>query len=223
MYVAEFGVKADDGVGPFTARNIYAGVKGDFGTLIAGNVDTPLKSSQGAFDEFNDLAADITKILPGETRAANAVAYSTPKFADAVTVTVAIVPAEGSDIAGMSPTRWAMALPAGATSCRPATTARSHPRRIRGLPQSRSAPARAQKIDAGPQAGPRKVMPTTSPRAAHRLAVTCAQPWRGGDGKARIRDEELKRIGSCTILRNEKRSVVKSERRYKMGLVERLR
>lgn len=98
LYVAEFGVKADDGVGPFTARNIYAGVKGDFGTLIAGNVDTPLKSSQGSFDEFNDLAADITKILPGETRAANTVAYSTPKFADAVTVTVAIVPAEGADI-----------------------------------------------------------------------------------------------------------------------------
>lgn len=100
VYLAEFGVKADDGNNVFSARNIYAGLKGDFGSVLVGNIDTPLKNAQGSFDQFNDYAADIGKLLPGETRAANAVAYVSPKLADAVTLSVAIVPAEGADIDG---------------------------------------------------------------------------------------------------------------------------
>ena len=36
IYLAEFGVDADDGASPFTGRNIYAGLKGDFGTVLIG-------------------------------------------------------------------------------------------------------------------------------------------------------------------------------------------
>lgn len=98
LYYAEFGIKADDGVGPFTQRNIYAGLKGDFGTLRVGKIDTPLKDSQGKVDQFNDYAADIQNLAPGETRADNILYYSTPKFAEALTVNVAIAPGEGKDI-----------------------------------------------------------------------------------------------------------------------------
>ena len=42
LYYAEFGVKADDGVAsgvsPFSQRNIYLGLKTDYGTLRAGKI-----------------------------------------------------------------------------------------------------------------------------------------------------------------------------------------
>lgn len=89
IYNAEFDLAADGDGGPLSSRNIYAGLKGGFGTLIAGNVDTPLKSAQGTVDQFNDTTLDIDAYVIGETRAPNAVAYVSPKLADAVTVTVA--------------------------------------------------------------------------------------------------------------------------------------
>ena len=103
IYLAEFGVKADDGAGPFSARNIYAGLKGDFGTVLIGNIDTPTKSVQGTVDQFNDTTIDMTNYLAGEVRAPNVVAYASPLIADAVTVTVALWQAEGAPLADGNP------------------------------------------------------------------------------------------------------------------------
>lgn len=99
IYLAEFGVDADDGASPFTGRNIYAGLKGDFGTVLLGNMDTPLKSAQGAVDQFNDTTADMALYVGGEWRAPNIVAYSTPKIADVVTINVALWQSEGATLA----------------------------------------------------------------------------------------------------------------------------
>lgn len=60
-------------------RNIYVGVKSDFGQVIGGNFDTPLKSIQGKVDVFNDLRGDIRSMIsPNETRTSDTVMYSTP-------------------------------------------------------------------------------------------------------------------------------------------------
>lgn len=83
---------------PFSQRNIYAGLKGDWGSFMAGKFDTPLKNAQGKIDQFNDLRADIHNIMPGETRADNVLQYSSPKLAEMITVNVALMPAEGSDV-----------------------------------------------------------------------------------------------------------------------------
>lgn len=98
VYLAEFGVNADDGdadnvpgtTDPLTQRNIYAGLQGNFGTLIMGNMDTPVKTVQGNVDQFNDTAADMAAYVAGEFRAPNIVAYVTPKLADSITGTVAL-------------------------------------------------------------------------------------------------------------------------------------
>jgi len=96
IYVAEFEVKADDGTGPFKARNIYTGIKGGFGTVLMGNVDTPTKTVQGKVDQFNDTRADMKALVAGDLRAPNVLAYATPKLGDAVTVTAALWQSEAA-------------------------------------------------------------------------------------------------------------------------------
>lgn len=100
LYYAEFGVDVDDGTGPFTQRNIYAGLKGGFGTLRAGKIDTPLKDSQGKVDQFNDLSGDIQNFVGGENRANNIIYYTSPKLADAITLNLAVIPAEDTNVDG---------------------------------------------------------------------------------------------------------------------------
>lgn len=92
IYQAEFGVKADDGAGPFSARNIFVGLQGGFGTLKAGNIDSLVKVAQGPVDEFNDSSLDMSlngNGVVGEDRVSNTVQYTSPVFADAITVSVA--------------------------------------------------------------------------------------------------------------------------------------
>lgn len=100
IYKLEYEVAVDDGSDVFKQRNIYGGLKGGFGTLKAGMFDTPLKTSQGKIDQFNDLDADIKTIARGETRAKNIIQYSTPKIADALTLNFALIPAENKDLNG---------------------------------------------------------------------------------------------------------------------------
>lgn len=90
IYKAEYGIKADDGAGVFTQRDIYVGLQGGFGTLMLGNMDTPTKTVQGRVDQFNDTSVDMANHVAGDSRAPNIVAYASPKLADAVTVTVAL-------------------------------------------------------------------------------------------------------------------------------------
>lgn len=105
LYYAEFGIDVADGdtstTGTgltFSQRNIYAGLKGGFGALRLGKIDSPLKESQGKVDQFNDLAGDIQNLLAGETRYNNAIYYSSPKIAEGLTINVAAYPGEGVDI-----------------------------------------------------------------------------------------------------------------------------
>lgn len=100
IYQAEFGINVDDGAGPFSQRNIYAGLKGGFGTMMAGKFDTPLKKAQGKIDQFGDLDGDIKQILAGENRVNDIIQYSSPKLADMVTVNVALIPGEGAVVDG---------------------------------------------------------------------------------------------------------------------------
>ncbi|MDF1819948.1 MAG: porin [Alcanivoracaceae bacterium] len=100
IYKLEYEIAVDDGNAVFKQRNIFGGFKGGFGTIMAGNFDTPLKTSQGKIDQFNDIDGDIKTILRGETRASNIIQYSTPKLADMVTLNIAIMPAENDDLNG---------------------------------------------------------------------------------------------------------------------------
>ncbi len=100
-YKLEYGVSPDEGAtgqngggdGGLSRRNQYVGLKGGFGEIRVGRHDTPLKMSQGKWDQFNDMDGDLGNISGGENRLDNVVAYlnkvGNVKFA------VAIVPGEG--------------------------------------------------------------------------------------------------------------------------------
>lgn len=66
---------------PFSARNTFIGIKGDFGQLIAGRNDTRLKTSEGGVDLYNETSGDIAQILPGQDRLGDSLTYLSPKFA----------------------------------------------------------------------------------------------------------------------------------------------
>jgi len=99
IYKMEFQVAVDDGDNKgktFSQRNIYAGLKGKYGTLIGGKFDTPLKKAQGKVDRFSDLPlGDIKNIMEGEDRADNSVMYTSPSF-NGFSGSFAAVPAEDS-------------------------------------------------------------------------------------------------------------------------------
>lgn len=98
IYKAEFEMSVDDGDKDgqtFTQRNIYGGfTHAAAGTLIAGKFDTPMKTSQGKVDQFNDLQGDIKNIMAGDNRVSNIIQYSTPTIADVITVNLALIPGE---------------------------------------------------------------------------------------------------------------------------------
>lgn len=108
LYVLEFGVDADNGSSggqTFSQRNIWAGLQGNWGTLAAGKIDTPLKTIQtnsivrGDIDRFNDLAlADIQAYLVGENRADNVLLYTSPLFAGGVEVKLAAIQNEETGV-----------------------------------------------------------------------------------------------------------------------------
>ena len=102
FYKTEFQVDVDgDGDGDvFKQRNIYAGIKGEYGSLLAGKNDTPTKLAQKKIDLFNDLEGDIKKTFAGENRMSNIVAYTTPKYGN-FSATYAVMPSE-ADNGGLS-------------------------------------------------------------------------------------------------------------------------
>ncbi len=109
IYKLEYEVFADDGddgssnSSEFQQRNIYAGLQGSWGTLVAGKHDTPLKliqtsSAGGEIDRFNDLPlGDIKNIMVGENRESNIILYSTPDFSG-FGATLAIMPGEDDGV-----------------------------------------------------------------------------------------------------------------------------
>jgi predicted porin len=99
IYKAEYEIFVDGGDDEFSQRNIYGGLQGPWGTVIAGKNDTPLKliASQGKVDRFNDLdRGDIKYVMVGENRASNIVVYGSPKFSG-FSVSAAFMPGEDSE------------------------------------------------------------------------------------------------------------------------------
>lgn len=98
LYLAEYGIDVDgDDDDTFSKRNIYAGLAGAFGTLRAGNIDSPLKSIEGKVDQFNDLYGDIDHFLGGQTRNSNSVQYLSPVLLGGLSVHGAFSPGEQED------------------------------------------------------------------------------------------------------------------------------
>lgn len=100
VYQAEYEINLDDGGNgdtAFSQRNVFAGVEGAFGQVLAGKIDSPLKSAEGKVDQFNDLRADIDNLLGGQNRTSNVLQYRSPKLANAVTITSSFIPGESSD------------------------------------------------------------------------------------------------------------------------------
>ena len=96
FYKTEFQVDVDRDGDVFKQRNIYAGVKGSFGSVLAGKNDTPTKLAQKKIDLFNDLEGDIKKTFAGENRMSNIIAYTTPKYGN-FSATYAVMPSEGDN------------------------------------------------------------------------------------------------------------------------------
>ena len=101
IYKLEYETQVDDGDKDgqtFTQRNIYAGIKGGFGQIIAGKFDTPLKKAQKKIDLFNDLEGDIKSVITkSDKRKENSIQYSTPKMSGLV-ATVAHIASEDETV-----------------------------------------------------------------------------------------------------------------------------
>ncbi|MCX2782305.1 porin [Microbulbifer thermotolerans] len=82
IYKMEYQVDIDgDAEETFEQRNIYAGLEGGFGQVIAGKFDTPLKVAQNKVDQFNDLEGDIKSVITrSDNRESNNLQYTTPSF-----------------------------------------------------------------------------------------------------------------------------------------------
>jgi predicted porin len=103
VYHFEFKVEQDSTSGTtegLSDRNQFIGLAGGFGTVLLGRHDTPLKMSQGKFDQFGDLPyGDITSVIPGEDRVDNVIAYVSPAMGG-LTFVGALVSGESGDTGG---------------------------------------------------------------------------------------------------------------------------
>ncbi|MFZ5579863.1 MAG: porin [Pseudomonadota bacterium] len=64
LWQIETTVDMTDAASAFTSpRNTFAGLKGGFGTLVAGIHDTPMKSMSTAYNLFNDQVGDVRNLL----------------------------------------------------------------------------------------------------------------------------------------------------------------
>ena len=100
FYKMEFETYMDDGNKDghtFGQRNIYAGFRGNYGQILVGKHDSPLKLAQGNVDLFNDLhLADMKNYIQGEDRVDNIVMYTSPSF-NGFSATLAMVASEDAE------------------------------------------------------------------------------------------------------------------------------
>ncbi|WP_232824654.1 porin [Algibacillus agarilyticus] len=82
IYKYEWQVNIDDKTDNLSARNQYLGVKGSYGEVVIGRIDTALKKSQGKIDIFSDYKGDIKTLWQkqGENRLENAVSLKSKSF-----------------------------------------------------------------------------------------------------------------------------------------------
>lgn len=83
IYQLEYGIDVDadtNGKGQFYSRNTFIGLQNNqYGTLLAGRHDTPYKMVKGNVAQFEDYSeTDIGKVMYGENRANNVIAYKSP-------------------------------------------------------------------------------------------------------------------------------------------------
>lgn len=78
IYQLEYGVRVDDSQ-TFSQRNIFIGVKGAYGSVVAGHFDTPFKRTKYQVDVFGNLRGDIKNLISrSELRRSNSVMYVSP-------------------------------------------------------------------------------------------------------------------------------------------------
>lgn len=78
IYQLEYGVRVDDSQ-TFSQRNIFIGVKGEYGSVVAGHFDTPLKRTKYQVDVFGNMRGDIKNLISrSELRRSNSVMYVSP-------------------------------------------------------------------------------------------------------------------------------------------------
>jgi len=110
VYKIEYGIKVDNGINSngreLIPRNIYVGLQGDWGTMIGGTNDSPLRVIQtnsvyqSDIDRFNDLPlADIGTYLVGENRPDNVIQYSSPVLLGGLEINLMAIQGEETGVA----------------------------------------------------------------------------------------------------------------------------
>jgi predicted porin len=76
-----------------SARNMYIGLAGGFGTFLVGRHDTPYKMSTGSLDLFSDTLADYNStLLMTDIRTGSALAYVSPNWGGFTLSAAGVVP-----------------------------------------------------------------------------------------------------------------------------------
>jgi predicted porin len=91
LYQVETEVRVDNGEGTWATRDTFLGLQGNFGTVRAGQIDTPVKVIGRRAELFGDQVGDarnLTRVVAAPTgnlarfdeRPRNTIQYATPKF-----------------------------------------------------------------------------------------------------------------------------------------------
>jgi predicted porin len=88
IWQIESGFNADEQSGTLAGRNTFLGLSGGWGTVLAGNHDTPMKMLGRMIDNFQDTLGDDRNILGAvsagvnvfDLRTKNTIAYVSPDF-----------------------------------------------------------------------------------------------------------------------------------------------
>jgi predicted porin len=111
IYQIEFGISltnpldnsniANGDSGSISMRNSFVGLAGNWGTVLVGRHDTPLKMSTAKLDLFEDTLADYNWTVGfHDVRANNAIAYVSPTWAG-LQFAAAIIPSGGATALGL--------------------------------------------------------------------------------------------------------------------------
>lgn len=109
FYRLEYGIDVDNGTNSngreLSQRNIFGGLRGEWGSVLVGKNDTPLKTLQtntvlrSDIDRFNDAPlGDIGTYLVGENRPDNVIQYTSPILLGGLEVNIAAIQAEETGV-----------------------------------------------------------------------------------------------------------------------------
>ena len=109
FYRLEYGIDVDNGTNSngreLSQRNIFGGLRGDWGSILVGKNDTPLKTlqtnsvSRSDIDRFNDSPlGDIGTYIVGENRPDNVIQYTSPILFRGLEINIAAINAEETGV-----------------------------------------------------------------------------------------------------------------------------